>query len=154
MQYTVTADAGYKVNRVLLNGQDVTAKMAGDKLTLTYADLAKNNELEVTFVSERVAAYRTENGFVVAQPRLIVTQDDMITAVAHDVNMPQAKTGLSTAAIVTIVIVCVVVVSAVVVVLVWFFLNKNKNGNGKSGNGGGKKRTVNTSRPATAAKSR
>ena len=154
VQYTVTADAGYKVNRVLLNGQDVTAKMAGDKLTLTYADLAKNNELEVTFVSERVAAYRTENGFVVAQPRLIVTQDDMITAVAHDVNMPQAKTGLSTAAIVTIVIVCVVVVSAVVVVLVWFFLNKNKNGNGKSGNGGGKKRTVNTSRPATAAKSR
>lgn len=49
--YAITTNDGYEIEAILLNGQDVSNKLANGKLTLTYEDLASNNVVEVVYVS-------------------------------------------------------------------------------------------------------
>ncbi|MDE6398554.1 MAG: hypothetical protein K2L51_04460, partial [Clostridiales bacterium] len=128
--YTFTADKGYKLESVTLNGTDISEKLQGNTLTLGYDDLQTNNEVEATFVSERVATARAASGLTVIRPRYVVTEADMIKAVPHETGAKKNHTAL----IVTLVIVCVVVAAGVAVLAV-FFLRKKKDG----GKGGDKK---------------
>ncbi|MDE6966661.1 MAG: hypothetical protein K2O94_06760, partial [Clostridiales bacterium] len=142
--YTVTPEEGYKVDKVILNG--VAQQLTGNALTVKYDQLnGKNNsnELEVTFVAERVSTYRAENNLEIKQPKVVVRQSDMIEAVAP--NAPVAPTTPGAAQNDSNVVGIVVgVVVAIVVVLVggclaFYFVMRNKKkaatANGASANG-------------------
>lgn len=158
VSYSFAADSGYVLDKVKLNGKDITAKAAGTgaqrTLTLSYAELggnggaaANSNVLEVSFVSERVAASNKEKGIEIVEPKnLIVTADDLIQAVSHD-----AKSGKKTnvGAIVGGIIAALVVLVAAAF-LVWFFLVKKKKteASAKTAGGASKSRTNSTAKNA------
>lgn len=150
--YTLKADDGYALNTVTLNGKDISDEVDGGKLTLTYDKLDKNNELEITFVSERVKTYRESNNMQISNPRYVVTQADMITAVLPDLS-PAKKIGAG--AIAAIVIISVVVVALAVGLTVYFVTRGKEGGNGGNGGSGGKGKTSDkTKKPATSASAR
>ncbi len=179
--YTLTPDDGYVLNSALLNGKDVSGDITNGRITLTYDKLADNNELEITFVSERVKTYRETNNLQIASPKYTVTQADMISAVLPELTPAKKKIGpggIAAAIIVPIVVIAIAVGLAV------YFITKKKGGNdgGKGGNkktsdkkanvkpaastarptnatrpvstaaGSGSTRPVNTTRPATVAR--
>ena len=117
--YTFTAEDGYRLDRVLLNGKDVTANAGGGSITVSYDDLgeALSAMVEVSFVAERVSEYYAENGIVIVQPKIVVSGSDMIVAVPHD------PVGI-------IVGICVAVflVAVAAGVVAYFLLQKKKGG--------------------------
>lgn len=64
--YTLLPEAGYAVDRATLNGREIAVQ--NNQITLAYAQLEKNNVLEVSFVSERVAAREEAEGITVVRP--------------------------------------------------------------------------------------
>lgn len=69
-----TPDAGYRIDRILLNGEPVQTD--GNALSLSYDMLSADNTVEVTFVSDRVAAYEQEQGIEHVYPSLAVQSGD------------------------------------------------------------------------------
>lgn len=142
--YTVTPEEGYKVDKVILNG--VAQQLTGNALTVKYDQLnGKNNsnELEVTFVAERVSTYRAENNLEIKQPKVVVRQSDMIEAVAPNAPVAPATPGAAQNDSNVVGIVVGVVVAIVVVLvggcLAFYFVMRNKKkaatANGASANG-------------------
>ncbi len=64
VEFTLSANSGYAIDYVLLNGEDVTSRVTNGKLTLTYEELNSNNTLDVAFAHEDVLAYEQENNIV------------------------------------------------------------------------------------------
>lgn len=63
--YTIEPDAGYKVYSVTLNGEEVKSRITADnKLTLNYAELDANNELEIKYISDESHDYFVQNNVV------------------------------------------------------------------------------------------
>ncbi len=157
MSYTLTADSGYVLDKIKLNGTDITDKAVGTgaqrTLTLAYADLggkgnaaANSNVIEVSYVAERVAASNEDKGFEIVEPKnLIVTADDLIQAVSH--NSKSGKKS-NVGAIVGGILAALIVLAAGTF-LVIFFLNKKKKAEA-SANVGNTSRTRTSS---TASKS-
>ncbi len=107
--YTFTPDDGYAVQSVLLNG--TAQQLTDNTLTVSAAALdgdKSGNVLEVTFVSERVAADRTAKKLQIIQPKIVVTQNDMIIAKAHVVKTSPTDEG-GAGVVVAVVIVTVLV---------------------------------------------
>ena len=129
--YTFTAEDGYRLDRVLLNGKDVTANAGGGSITISYDDLgeALSAMVEVSFVAERVSEYYAENGIVIVQPKIVVSGSDMIVAVPHDPIAPSvpAKNGNMVGIIVGI-CVAVFLVAGAAGVVAYFLLQKKKGG--------------------------
>lgn len=129
--YTFTAEDGYRLDRVLLNGKDVTANAGGGSITVSYDDLgeALSAMVEVSFVAERVSEYYAENGIVIVQPKIVVSGSDMIVAVPHDPIAPSvpAKNGNMVGIIVGI-CVAVFLVAVAAGVVAYFLLQKKKGG--------------------------
>lgn len=63
---TLKPEAGYRVDRVLLNGEAISVN--GNTVELAYAQLAENNTVTVSFVSERVAEREAEEGITHIYP--------------------------------------------------------------------------------------
>ncbi len=157
VSYTLTADSGYVLDKIKLNGTDITDKAVGTgaqrTLTLAYADLggkgnaaANSNVIEVSYVAERVAASNEDKGFEIVEPKnLIVTADDLIQAVSH--NSKSGKKS-NVGAIVGGILAALIVLAAGTF-LVIFFLNKKKKAEA-SANVGNTSRTRTSS---TASKS-
>ena len=78
--YTIQANKGYQVYKVTLNGQDVTSKIADGKLTVQYADLLNNNQLEMQFIAEKAAQRFEEKGIV--DPVKVVVDTDGTPGIA------------------------------------------------------------------------
>ncbi len=143
ISYTVTPESGYKVDRVLLNGTEVKGKVAaeGGKLEFTYAELngKGGNVVEVSFVADRVAKFYSENNYTAVQPRVVVTQSDMIEAVGVEnavnpgIDTPEKS---NTVLIVCVVLAVVIVAAGAAVAIVFILRNKKKDG-GDGNNGGG-----------------
>ena len=77
--YTITPDAGYQIYSVKLNGVEVKDKVGQDgKLTLNYADLQGNNELEIQYIADaaaqRITDKATNEGFEKVEPVKIYVQ--------------------------------------------------------------------------------
>jgi len=73
--YTIAPETGYKLYSVLLNGADVKDRVADGKLTLTYDELSKNNELDIKFISDEVAQ-RFEEKNIVEPVKVVVSTDN------------------------------------------------------------------------------
>ena len=53
--YAIKAKTGYKIDFVLLNGEDVTENVKNGELSINVSNLKENNTLDVAFVSETIA---------------------------------------------------------------------------------------------------
>lgn len=69
--YTIQPDEGYQIYSVTLNGVSVLDKITDGKLTIGYADLTTNNELEIKYISDE-AATRFEEKNVVDPVKVVV----------------------------------------------------------------------------------
>lgn len=175
VNYTLKANVGYGLAKITLNGADITDKAVGAgaerTLTLGFADLngqgeeaaANSNVLEVTYVAARVEEQRAEQGVQVIQPKnMIVTADDMITAVDPNGNSvtpdpTPAPSGKKTnvGAIVGGIIAALVVIAVGAVVAV-YFLKKGKKAEvgaekGKSAGASKPRSNANASKPRSNA---
>ena len=129
VEYTFTPDNGYKIDRVLLDGKDVTSKVSGGKLSVSYGDVAeKGSVVEVSFISDRVSKYNSDNGIVIANPRVVVSADDMISAATPGADavdpLPEPEGNSHVALIVTIIVIAVVVLAGAGVALYFIFFKK------------------------------
>jgi hypothetical protein len=110
--YNFTPSEGYSVDRVLLNGVDVSNKVSGNSLTLDYADLNSNNTLEVSFVANRVVEQNEAQGITVVRPSLVASVADEA----------QSTNSASSVAIIVVSVVCL----AGIAVAVYAFVNNSK----------------------------
>ncbi len=117
--YTIKPDEGYSVYSVTLNGKEVKDKITEEgKLSLSYADLSANNELEIKYISdEALSRYEAKDGFELVNPVRIVVPVGGFTDGGNGVNV---------ALIVGCVVAAVVVVCAVVATVV-LIKRKSKN---------------------------
>lgn len=110
-----------------MNGTDVSNKVSGGKLVLGYADVKENSVLEVSFVSDRVAKRNADGGITINRPKLVVTEKDMIAAVAHVTAKPSpAPDGGSNVGLIVGIVVPIVLVLAGAGIAVFFILRKKK----------------------------
>ncbi|HBN13371.1 MAG TPA: hypothetical protein DD415_07125, partial [Clostridiales bacterium] len=67
--YDFKPDDGYMIYSVTLNGEDITSKVSADgKLTLTYSELASNNDIEVKYIANEAAQRIEEKDIEVVDP--------------------------------------------------------------------------------------
>lgn len=136
VEYTFTPDSGYRIDRVLLDGKDVTAKVSANKMTVSYADVAANGSvLEVSFISERVYKYNADNGITIVTPQIVVKDSDKITAYFPgqiDTNPVEPKSHV--ALIVSLVVIGVLLIAGAGVALYFIFLKKQPETAGAAAN--------------------
>ncbi|MDE5593596.1 MAG: hypothetical protein K2I75_06665 [Clostridiales bacterium] len=125
--YTITEDEGYTLDRVLVNGVEKKDSVVSGKLTLTEAELKANNNVVVTFISDRATKFRKDNNLEkIYEYDLIVTDKDMIVAyVAGDPTPTAPEKGANVGLIVGIVVTVVVLAAAAAVALFLIFRKKN-----------------------------
>jgi Uncharacterized protein involved in cytokinesis, contains TGc (transglutaminase/protease-like) domain len=139
--YTISANAGYQLGTVFLNGKAVDASRIKDgKLTLTKAELETSNTLEVKFRTIEAAQSYEAKGIEITDVKLAVNIKD---SEAEEPTTPDQKPNPDptpdetpttptpdTSSNHTTIIICCVVVAIVVVaaaVSVVIFLKKKKN---------------------------
>lgn len=129
VSYTFLPDAGYRVDRVLLNGNVV--EISENSIAFTYSELSENNTLEAYFVSERVAEREEREGIAPVYPSLKVLPADgtVEPAPVAPVNPVTSDGSADPWLIFLIVGICVVAATAIVVTV--FVLNKRRGKNGK-----------------------
>ena len=107
--YTITAEAGYRIDRIMLNGKAVSKeRYANGTITLTKEELEAGNTLEASFVTESSAANYEQKGVEIKRP-------DVIVISSEDINASFAGSTSKGTLAATILISCVVVVAAVAV---------------------------------------
>ncbi len=133
VSYVLTADDGYKVDRVMLNGKDITDTLNGNNLTVGYEMLGKDDAkgnsdvIEISFISERAAKYYADNNIEVKQPKIVVSSDDIFQAAAVDVQVSAApgKRNVKTGIIITIVVLVMILTAGAVAATVIFTRKAN-----------------------------
>lgn len=120
--YTVNPDEGYQLYRVTLNGTDVTEKVKDNKLTLNYADLEINNEVEFMYIAEEAVQRHEEQGIVVPVKVVVGTPTTTAPIVPSTPETPDGDNTLTIVIVVTVVI--VVVAGAVITTLL--LVNRKK----------------------------
>jgi flagellar biosynthesis/type III secretory pathway M-ring protein FliF/YscJ len=87
--YTFTPENGYKVDRVLLNGNVLSAeKYANNTLTLSYDELSDNNMIEVSYVAESALAKDAARGITIMYPNLKIAADPTSQTIENNGGMP------------------------------------------------------------------
>ncbi len=120
--YTLKPDAGYKVAKVTLNGEDIA--VTGNTLTLEYAQLSDVNTVEFHYVANRVAEYEKAQGIEVIYPDVSlaaapVTPDTLgSTEPSGGANTENPKGGDHTGLIIALVVAGVGLVGGVAAVLI------------------------------------
>lgn len=130
--YDLTPDSGYQLYKVTLNGKDITDKVQQNRLTVEYADLATNNELEIKYIAAE-AKTRYEEKKIVDVAKVVIPVGTDIYASAGMSPAP-AKPGESSNAglIVGIVLGVVIIASAAVVAFLVVKKKKEQNAPQKS----------------------
>lgn len=123
--YTVSPDEGYKLYGITLNGNSVIDRVVDGKLTLTYDELSRNNELEMKYISEE-AAVRYEANNIVEPVKVIVSTDNTASkyTFVHGEVFPEA---LSAGAIAGIVIGVIAIVAGGVAIAVVLIIKKKSS---------------------------
>ncbi len=84
--YTITPDSGYQIYTVTLNGKDITSKVAGGKLTVSFEDLENNNEIEIKYIANDAVQRVIENNIVT--PVKVVSNGDDVIKVGDVIETP------------------------------------------------------------------
>ncbi len=145
VSFAITPDSGYQIYRVTLNDVDITSKVNGDALTLSYAELATNNAVEIQYIAD-AAALRYENIKAVTPVKVYVPVEDQPRRPTAPVREkpetekpgnPGIETGSdpadnnNTALIITLVVIAVVVVAGGVAAFVIIKKRRTNAGNKK-----------------------
>lgn len=121
--YTINADEGYKLYSITLNGVNLAEKVVNGKLTLSYDDLARNNELEIQFISDEAAErYETLN---IVPPVKVVVSTSGEASVYDFVEGDVFPERLSVGAVIGIILGSILFVAAITAVVV-IVTKKNK----------------------------
>ena len=116
--YTITADAGYRIDRIMLNGKAVSKeRYANGTITLTKEELEAGNTLEASFVTESSAANYEQKGVEIKRPDTIVLTSAEVNESFQGGNSKGANAAVILVACVAAVSVIAVSVTAIVVVL-------------------------------------
>ena len=84
--YTITPDSGYQIYTVTLNGKDITSKVVGGKLTVSFEDLENNNEIEIKYIANDAVQRVIENNIVT--PVKVVSNGDDVIKVGDVIETP------------------------------------------------------------------
>lgn len=122
VNYKITPDRGYKIDRVFLNGKDVTSKMRNGELAFTYDELDSSSELVVVFISEVVATKLEEKGISLIQPMIVVKNTDVSATTPSEETHKSNNVGMIIG-----IIVGVMAAGLAVGAGVYFCLKKNKS---------------------------
>lgn len=116
--YTLTPDSGYQLYRVLLNGDDVTSKVAEGKLRLDYAELSTNNEIVIKYISDDAKVRYEANGIVDPVRIIIPIGTDLFgTAPITDPGQSGANVGLIVGLVLTGVVIVAAAATATAIIL-------------------------------------
>lgn len=143
--YTINPDNGYQLYTVTLNGANVTDQVVNGKLTLNYADLANNNEIEIKYIANGAVKRVLNNNLI--SPVKVVLDGDSATPVSEVISTPdylkiiEDNPANNNTGLIVGIIIAVVVVAAGAVALV-FVLRKR----------GGKQTATAEAKPAKAGK--
>lgn len=105
-----------------MSSDQIKAWVVDGKLTVTYDELSRNNELEFKFISNEAAERYEANDIV--EPVKVIVSTDKSSSVYTFVEGEVFPEGLSAGAIVGIVIGVIVVVAGAVAVTVLVILKK------------------------------
>ncbi len=64
IMFDITPKTNYKVDYLLLNGEDITDRISNGKITLSKEELEQNNTLDIAFVHQEIMDYETQNNIV------------------------------------------------------------------------------------------
>lgn len=113
--YTIKPDKGYQIYSVTVNGKEVKDKIADGKLTLAYADLDSDNEIEIKYISDDAAARYQENN-IVNVPKVVVTvTDDFYASEIVDID---ASSNVVAIVIIAVAVVVIIGLMAVAIILI------------------------------------
>ncbi len=120
--YTLKPDEGYRIAKVALNGDILNVD--GNKVTLSYAQLADRNTLEIHFVADSVAEYEQAEGISVIYPCVNLAASES----SGDSGTLPEEGGRATSIVPLLLIIAVVVILAVTatVIIVVLVLNKRR----------------------------
>lgn len=107
--YTLTPNEGYRVDKVLLNGEELAVN--GQTVTLAYGELDDRNTLTVSFVAESVYRREAEAGIENISPCVTITG---VTRASSKTTDNATLRGVI--AVVAVFVVCVAVLFAVLAV--------------------------------------
>ena len=123
--YTINPDKGYQVYTVTINGKNVTDKVKDGKLTVNYADLADDNEIEIKYIANEAVQHVIDNN-IVTPSKVVVNTDNTTTKVSDVIETPTylkivsdtTDSNSNTVAIIVIVVAVVVILALATVAIV------------------------------------
>lgn len=89
--FTLSPEAGYQVERVLLNGESV--EITGNSLTLAYDTLEENNVLTVWFVAKSVAEREEQEGITPVYAAAELATATVTPVVTPSASQPETPTS-------------------------------------------------------------
>ena len=130
--YTVKPDKGYQIYSVTINGKVVTDKVKDGKLTVNYADLADDNEIEIKYIANEAVQHVKENN-IVTPSKVVVNTDNTTTKVSDFIETPDHLEIISgdvnnnTVAIIVIVVAAVVILALATIAIVLIVKKKSED---------------------------
>lgn len=120
--YTINPDEGYKLYNVSLNGQNITERVVGGKLTISYDEIKNNNELTIQYIAEE-AVERFESNNIVDPVKVVVSTEGKAEKYDYNTDGLESEKSNSTVIIVVSVVAAVAVIAAASVLII----KKKKN---------------------------
>lgn len=134
--YSIKCENGYKINKVMFNGADLTDKVSNGKLILNANDVMEGGIVEVTFIDEEVAQQNETLGRELIEPTIVVSHDQIQQPDAVQPEVPttpenptEPSNGNSVGMLVGI---CVGIVAVALIVLVAVIIVSKKKKNTKA----------------------
>ena len=84
--YTIAPESGYQLYTVTLNGKDITSKVADGKLTVSFEELASNNEIEIKYIANGAVQRVIDNDIVT--PVKVVSDGETVIKVSDVIETP------------------------------------------------------------------